>query len=226
MRSATIGGLLLLLQISALPAVADGRPWKVIETSSEGFEIALREKPGEDLPAMRGRGVLQGDILHLLAILLDAERAPEWAQGATRAKTLERKGPLATLVYTFSELRWPVSNRDVITRGALTVRKPDETYRLEMRAEPNALPKKEDVIRIRTSDAHFQLEKKGPNRVWLEYVVHADPGGRLPSWLVRWASKSIPLDTLRNLQKQLNKTRGEYEAEIKVLRALDPGTLQ
>jgi hypothetical protein len=221
-----IGGLLLLLLLPAPPAAADDRPWKVIETSPEGFEIALRETPGEDLPAMRGRGMLRGDILHLLAILLDAERAPEWAQGATRAKTLERKGPLATLVYTFTELRWPVSDRDVITRGALGVRKPGESYRLEMKAEPDALAKKEGVIRLRVSDAHFQLEKKGANRVWLEYVVHADPGGRLPSWLVRWASKSIPLDTLRNLQKQLDKTRDRYAAEITALRALDAGTLR
>jgi hypothetical protein len=41
--------------------------------------------------------------------------------------------------------------------------------------------------------------------------VHADPGGHFPDWIVRLASKSIPLDTLSALAKQVERTRGKYQ---------------
>jgi hypothetical protein len=35
------------------------------------------------------------------------------------------------------------------------------------------------------------------------YTVDSDPGGSLPAWLVRQASKDLPYFTLRNLQERV-----------------------
>ena len=203
-----------------LPAAkAQAGKWKVIDKTSEGFEIALREEPGRDLPSLRGRGVLKGDILQLLAIILDAGRATEWAEGASEVKALRTKGLVAEIVYAYSELTWPVSDRDVITKTVMTVKKPGEKYRLHMTALPDFRPEKDGVVRIKFSDTSFTLEKRGDGKVWVEYIVNVDPGGSLPKWLVRWASKKIPGDTLRKLQEQLGKTKGQYDGVIAKLRA-------
>lgn len=194
--------------------------WKVLERTDEGFEIATREEAGRDLPSLRGRGTLKGDALHLLAIVLDAGRATEWAEGASRVKALRQKGVLAEIVYAYSELTWPVSDRDVITKGVLKVLKPGDAFKLTMTAVPDFRPKKKGVIRIKFSDSHFVIKRKGPDRVWVEYVVNVDPGGSLPKWLVRWAAKKIPGDTLRKLQEQLKRTHGQYDATVAKLRAL------
>ena len=102
------------------------------------------------------------------------------------------------------------SIRDMVVRGELQVRAPGKEYWVGTRCEPDYLPEKEGVIRIRDCSAHFHLKAVGSGKVWVEYVVQVDPGGRLPSWLVRVASKNIPGGTLADLQLRLDETRGMY----------------
>jgi hypothetical protein len=188
--------------------------WKVIDQTSEGYEIATREEPNRNLPSLRARGVLKGDIVHLLAILLDAKRSTEWAEGANVVKILKRTGPLTALIYTRSELVWPVTDRDVLMYGELEVIKPGEEYTLVMRVSEKGMPPQDGVIRITDAYAHFHLKKRPDGKVWIEYVVNADPAGSLPTWLVKWASRKVPRETLNNLQKQFEKTKGDY-ADVK-----------
>jgi hypothetical protein len=211
MRSPIISLLLsALLCGSALAQDA----WKVVDRTSEGYEIASREEPGRNLPSLRARGVLSGDIVHLLAILLDAKRSTEWAEGANVVKILKRTGPLTALIYTRTELAWPVSDRDVVMDGQLEVIRSGEEYNLVMRVSDKGTPPQRGVIRITHAYAHFHLKKRPDGKVWIEYVINADPGGSLPTWLVKWASRKVPRETLNNLQKQLEKTQGEY-ADVK-----------
>jgi hypothetical protein len=194
--------------------------WKVIDQTDEGYEVAGRSVAGQEVPTMRGRGVLHGDILHVLAILMDAGRLKEWAEGVTWTKVLQQEGGVATLFHTYAELTWPVADRDVITRAKLTVHKKGDEYELTTNAEPTALPEQDGVVRIKRTSAHFLLKKQADDKVWVEYVVESDPGGKLPKWLIRWASKKVPGETLRKLQGQVNKTRGQYAAAIRKLAAL------
>jgi hypothetical protein len=194
--------------------------WKVIDRSEEGYEVASLDVAGREVPTMRGRGVLRGDILHVLAILLDAGRLKEWAEGVTWTKVLQQEGGMVTLFHTYAELTWPVADRDVISRAKLTVRDKGQEYELATYAEPTALPEQDGVVRIKHTSAHFLLKKQGEDKVWVEYVVDSDPGGKLPKWLIRWASKKVPGETLRKLQAQVNKTRGQYDASIRKLAAL------
>jgi hypothetical protein len=184
--------------------------WQVIDHTSEGYEIATRQEPNRNLPSLRARGVLEGDIVHLLAILLDAKRSTEWAEGASVVKILRRTGPLTALIYTRSELTWPVNDRDVVMQGQLEIIKPREEYNLVMRVMKEGMPPQDGTIRITDAYAHFRLKKRADGKVWIEYIVNADPGGSLPSWLVKWAARKVPRRTLNKLQKQLERTKGEY----------------
>jgi hypothetical protein len=216
-RSAWVCAVCLFLGLSSAHA-DDG--WKVTDLTGEGYEVASRDVAGQQVPTMRGRGLLSGDLFHVLAVLLDAARTKEWAEGVTGTKVLAQEGVVVTLLQTFIDLQWPVSDRDSITRAKLVVLKKDEEFKLVMNAEPTALPEQEGVIRIKHSYAHFHLKKQADGKVWVEYVVDVDPGGKLPKWLIRWASKSVPGDTLRKLQRQVEKTRGQYDPVIRKLKSL------
>ena len=58
---------------------------------------------------------------------------------------------------------------------------------------------------MRDATTQFHLKKQGPGRIWVEYLVNVHPGGSIPDWLARWTAESVPVNTLRNLQDQLNK---------------------
>lgn len=189
-----------LLFISAAVSAAE---WQILD-NSDGIEVALREEPGRDLPTMRGRGVLRGDVDRLVAIIIDPDQATEWAEGASKVTMVARDEKRA-VIHTYIDIAWPVWDRDLVTSGTLRTIEPGKEYVLSNEAVDGIVPEKEGVIRMKKAFTQFHLKKQGPDQVWVEYLVNVDPGGSLPKWLVRWTQKSVPAETLKNLQRQLDK---------------------
>jgi hypothetical protein len=194
-------GVFIVLLFMA--GAASANDWRILD-GKDGIEVALREEMNRNLPSMRGRAVLRGDIERLVAIILDPELATEWANGASKVTVVSRDA-LQAIVHTYIELVWPVWDRDLVTRAQLRILDPGREYILSMTATDGIVPEKEGVVRIKDATTQFHLKKEAPSKVWVEYLVNVDPAGNIPDWLARWTAESVPARTLENLQDQLNK---------------------
>lgn len=199
------GTLVILSALLFLSVAVPAGEWQIVD-NSDGVEVALREEPDRDLPTMRGRGVLRGDIDRLVAVIIDPDQATEWAEGASKVTMIAREEKRA-VIHTYIDIAWPVWDRDLVTSGTLRTIEPGKEYVLANEAVDGIVPEEEGVIRMKKAFTQFHLKKQGPNQVWVEYLVNVDPGGSLPKWLVRWTQKSVPAETLKNLQRQLDKVR-------------------
>lgn len=173
--------------------------------------VSTREEPGRELPSFRGQGVLNMPVLHALAVVLDAEGAVEWAKGASEVRTLRAVDPRTHLLYTRSNAPWPVSDRDMVVKRVLKVVDPGREFRVEMSCVAGQRPETKHVVRVSDCSSHFILRSAGVGRTYAEYEVSIDPAGSLPAWLVRWASKRIPFETLVSLEEHVRGTKAKYE---------------
>jgi hypothetical protein len=200
----------LALSLLATGALAEGeRGWRKIY-EEEGISVSTREEAGRDMPSMRGQAKLKAPILHLLAILLDDEHSKEWAKGADETSIVRKLGPHEEILYARSNQPWPVKDRDLVMQRTVEVIEPGEAYRVHLVCLPGERPQVHNVVRMETCETSFLLRAVDASSTQIDYRVHADPGGHLPDWIVRMASKSIPLDTLSALAKQVERTRGKY----------------
>jgi hypothetical protein len=196
-----------------LAAVASAQgTWKVVDRD-RGIVVDTRAEPGRDLPTMRGRGVIEGEVNHVLAVVLDERGATEWAEGADRCKLLRRIDARTSLIYTYTDTPWPVSDRDIVMRRTIEVIKPGAEYRVRLLCAPRELAQVEGVIRVLDCDSHFYLRKESASSTFMEYQVNLDPGGSLPDWLIRWAAKKIPMNTFVSLEQQVEKVGSRYDRE-------------
>jgi hypothetical protein len=177
----------------------------------EGVLVSTRAEPGIDLPSMRGETTIQGDPLHLLAILLDDARSTEWAKGADETQVLRSIDRRTQLIYAHSRQPWPVKDRDLVMKRTVDVLKPGRDYRVHLVCVPEGPAQIDNVIRVQHCETTFELHAVDATHTRIDYRVHADPGGHIPTWMVRRASRSIPADTLRALAKQVELTRGQYQ---------------
>jgi hypothetical protein len=192
----------------------DERGWKRIY-EEDGISVSTRDEPGHDMPSFRGETTLRAGLLHLLAILVDDTRSKEWAKGVDEGYVLRTLNPRAWIVYSFSHQVWPVQNRDLVMRRTVEVVKPGEALRVRLVCIPGEKPARSGTIRVKSCETSFVLRKLDESTTAIDYRVRADPGGNSPIWIARLASKSIPLDTLTALEKQVKRTKGQYEPEIK-----------
>lgn len=174
-----------------------------------GITVSTRTAPGAANATFRGQGNVKGGLLHLLAILLDDARSKEWAKGVSDAKVLRTIDERTAVVYSRSAQPWPVRDRDVVLKRTVDVLKPG-LVRVRLVCAPSERPPSSAAVRIEHCETVILLRKVDEQTTYVDYQVTADPGGPTPSWIVRWASKNIPLDTLHGLRKQVKKTAGQY----------------
>ena len=192
----------------------DERGWRQIY-AEDGITVSTREEPGHDMPSFRGQTTLRASLLHLLAILVDDTRSKEWAKGVDEGYVLRTLSPRAWIVYSFSRQVWPVQDRDLVMRRTVDVLKPAEVLRVRLLCIPGEKPARAGAIRVRSCETSFVLRRIDDGTTAIDYRVRADPGGNSPIWIAKLASKSIPLDTLTALDKQVKRTKGQYDPEIR-----------
>ena len=206
--------MLAVVGLASAAAAQEAGGWRTIY-EEQGIVVSTREQPGHQLPSFRGVGELKGSVLHLLAIVLDDARTKEWAKDADETEVLKQFDPRTVLIYSRSHQTWPIRDRDLIMKRSVEVVKPGEAFRVRLICVTGGKPEGASAIRIKDCETVFVLRKVDQATTRVEYSVRAEPGGSNPAWAVRWASKSIPLETLVALQKQVNKTRGQYDDAIR-----------
>ena len=206
-------GVLIAMLASATGAAAEPEPgWRTVR-NEQGIVVSTEEPPPPTLLSFRGRGTLEGSVLHVLAIVLDDARASEWAKNADEARVLRALDARTQIVYSRSHQTWPVKDRDLVMKRTIEVLAPARAYRVRLVCVPGELGEVPQVIRIARCETTFVLRQVDPGTTHVDFATRTEPGGSNPGWMARMASRSIPFDTLLGLRKQVAKTRGFY-AEV------------
>ncbi len=199
--------------IAAASAYAES-DWRVID-EGRGIKVTARDEPGRDLPTLRGQGVIQGRVLDVLAVILDAPGATRWAKGADEVRVLRVVDPRTQLIYTRTDTPWPVNDRDMIMKRMVQVVKPGSEFHIRLLCAPNETAELDGIVRVKTCDSYFHIRAVDDKSTSVDYQVNLDPGGSLPDWLIRWASKKIPMETIVTLESQAKKSVGKYAAVVR-----------
>jgi hypothetical protein len=205
---ALLGTLLLLA-----PSAASG-DWKPIITH-DGIEVSELEAPERSMPVFRGVGVIDASLADIVAVLGKIENHARWMSSCVEARLLRREGELVSYAYNRTDAPWPVADRDVVVRAETTVVVPGQEVHSVFRSVPDdGVPEARGVVRMPHLAGHWKLRALGAGRTRVEYQVDADPGGRLPKWLVRQASRNLPLETLQGLRKEVARVKQGSDQSI------------
>jgi hypothetical protein len=188
--------------------------WEVVDRD-QGVVVSVREQPGSSFPVFRGQGSVKGELLHVLAVVLDGSRASEWSEDADENAVLRTLDARTHVVYSRSRQTWPVRDRDLVMRRTVEVLEPEQAYRVRMVCLRGEKPKIDGVIRIEDCETTFVLRRLDAQNTQVEYQVRVDPGGSNPDWLVRAVSRKGPRDTIVALRRQVARTRGQYDGEVR-----------
>lgn len=210
--------LSLALVLSLVGFARANSRWRRI-ANEEGITVMEREVPGRGFPTFRGIGTIHASIYDVIAVISDIKRHTEWMQSLIASQLLEQVTEGQRIIYMRINSPWPVSDRDAVYRSETKViRKNDEIdeVNITFRAVRSKLKVHVDgVVRMENLRGHYRFKALGANKTRVDYQVDADPGGWLPTWLAKLAARKLPLNTIRNMRKQVSRTRGWYAKRIK-----------
>ena len=206
---------LLLLWLCASVCLADDAGgWTVIDRN-RGITVSRRVQAGCALPSFRGQGKIEGNVLQVLAVLLDLERVSTWAHGVSDSRIVQRVDPRTHVLYLHSDLPWPVRDRDMVVRSSVEILRPKDEFRVTLRCEPGAAREQSGTIRVKRCFSTFHLRRVDAKTTEVDYVMTLDPGGHLPNWSTELITTSTPFKTLVALEERAAASVGEYAAAVR-----------
>lgn len=209
MRSWKIWVLVITLaQLGVAGAQAVSGGWHILG-SEQGVLISTRTETGDNHPTFRGQATIKGSVLHVLAIVLDTAKSTKWVRGADGIEIIKNLDDRTQYLHMFTDLPWPIRDRDMVMKRSVEVLAQGTEFRIRYACAPD-IRKEGRAMRVTTCDTHFTLKGVDADKTYVDYQVHLDPGGGLPSWAIRYLEKRVTVDTIYKLERQVRRTPGQY----------------
>lgn len=187
--------LLLLLPFS--PAMADR---KVI-LEKDGITVETELHSGRIFPLMIGRTKMESSVQQISQWLRAVHTYVDWQHNCIEAKALTLSdGTIAA--YNRVKSPWPVSDRDVIMLSSVKALDGGGLLMEFNNIEDDSVKVPKGVVRMVHLSGSYRLTPSLDGGTDVVYTLDSDPGGKIPTWLVKQASKDMPYNTLKNLRER------------------------
>ena len=193
--------LLLVLGMNSASAQND---WK-LSIEKDGIKVYTSMVPDSKVKAIKVECDLNAAPSQLVALVMDVTTAPDWVSHVKSAKLIKQVSPEELYYYTEVSLPWPAANRDFVAHLIVSQNPDTKVVTIDGPAVPGFVPVKKGIVRIDHSFGKWIITPAGPSQLHVEYSIHVDPGGSLPSWLVNMFATDAPLQIFKSLKTQLQK---------------------
>jgi len=199
---------LFLLSLMLACGMAAAGEWELARDRS-GIQVWTRDEPGYPIRAFKAVAVVNSSLSGLVSLILDTDRASQWAYRTTRIEVLRRDDEAATFVIRAeTDFPWPFSNRDVVMAGQIIQDEKTRTVTIRSHSTPaGQYAPHADFVRMPDMTGDWIFRPLGGGLVEVTMVGRADPGGSIPAGLVSLIIHETPYQTLRGLRKIIGDER-------------------
>jgi ribosome-associated toxin RatA of RatAB toxin-antitoxin module len=172
--------------------------------TKDGVTLAFRDDPALAAREVRATTELPFPAQRIFDLVCDLSQYQTLVPGVQEARLISGTTPVDYEIYfRYSPRFLVVAARDVVVR----VREESRPSVLGCRWEEvsERMAHQPNAVRMRLLRGSWTLEAIEPSRTRVTYQVAANPGGRLPGWLVRRGAASAVPEVIQQVRAQLVK---------------------
>lgn len=222
MRMASVVLAVLLVAGGARADEAAAPEWKTVETKP--ITIKVRERADGKGNDVWAEGTLKADARDVQEAMVDQPSFKEWMPYVKESRLVTRAADGSRMTYTRLDLPI-VSSRDYVCQvvdDELLAADGSGHFRQHWWAVPDALPKREGVVRLPRNEGSWDVTSKGEGTSYAVYKFSVDPGGSLPGFLKNMGQKGGVLDTWKAVEKRAALLKAEREKATGSATAKEP----
>ncbi len=192
------------LAMLSVSAIANPVKWHIYK-QQDNIEVTYKKHKTGIIEINASVLVKNANAKDFMALLSDTENVPNWLENVKNVTLLERLSPSETLVYTYFNSPWPVSDRDLVSYSCYHALSEHKTE-LKITSQPYAKAEVKGVVRIKELSAYWRLEER-QSSLLVSHQAYADPSGSIPHWLSNKVSLKSIYKTLQALREQLTNNQ-------------------
>ncbi len=171
----------------------------------DGIKVYRRTIKGSPIVGFRGETIIYNQPEKVLAVLMDNDHRLEWVDRLEQSDILKRISEKEYIVYQVFGLPWPLSKRDFVYRGVLTVDESKKSIVVRMQSVEHKDAPETVGVRADLKSSMYRITPIGQFMTKFEVEIHSDPKGLIPSFVVNLVQKSWPYKTLMSVKRQVEK---------------------
>ena len=206
--------IILLLAIALVAPLQALEKWQLIK-DQDAIQIYSTKVQGARIKSAKGEVTITASLDEILAVLENIQLLPRWLYKCKSAKTIKQVDIVERYDYIYSDMPWPSWDRDVIVRSIFQQNPNTKVVTVSFDTSPSMVALKQRVVRVKQMTGRMVLTpkviKKDNNKsikmTKIIYEVNADPGGKIPKWLVNDMISDFPFYSLKNLRALVMKKK-------------------
>ncbi len=203
MRIKAIYLLLILVLVTPLQAL---EKWQLIK-DQDAIQVYSTKIQGARIKSAKGEMTISASLDEILTILENIQLLPRWLYKCKSAKTIKQVDIVERYDYIYSDMPWPSWDRDVIVRSIFQQNPNTKVVTVSFDTNPSMVALKQRVVRVKQMTGRMVLIPQRVKMTKIIYEVNADPGGRIPKWLVNDMISDFPFYSLKNLRELVMKQK-------------------
>jgi len=195
---------IVLLLVSELNSATAQSDWE-LKTEQDGIRIYTEKVPDSKIKAIKVECDFNATPSQLVALIIDVKTSLDWVYCLKSCALIKQVSPSELYYYSEIRLPWPSANRDFVVHLTVTQNPTTKVVTIDGPAVKGFVPIKKGIVRVENSKGIWVITPSSPDYIKVEYTIHTDPGGSLPSWMVNIFATEGPLKIFKNLKLQLQK---------------------
>ena len=191
-------------------SVAGQDNWQ-LRKNKDGIQAYSAEYPGSKIKAIKVVATFDATPEQIASKVMDINTATEWVSHLKSTYVIKRVSTNELYYYAEISLPWPVANRDFVAHLIMSEDTITGAIIIDGPVVANMLPDKKGIVRINNSTGRWVITPDGNNHVTVEYSVHVDPAGSIPTWLINMVSTETPTEIFEKLRLLLKQPAGNLD---------------
>ena len=172
-----------------------------------GIKVFTSKPEGQALEDVKITTKIKAPISQIVDILEDVSQHTEWMYGVKSSVLIDGTGNGSDhfFQYQIIDMPFPTKDRDIIVEYKKKIEKDGNTVIIDSKANTTLKQPTDDYIRITDFESSYVLTKIDDHTTDVEYLLSADPGGKLAKWIINMFTTKGPFESMNELKKRAEK---------------------
>jgi hypothetical protein len=184
--------IILWMQVSAQPK------WKLVKNKNN-IQVYAAGSDSSNLKMVKTVAVIDGSIEKLISIFMDIDHQKLWVYSTKQSYLIKKISEREVIYYVETVLPWPMKNRDVPIHMNIDEKEGGKSVVITTIGEPHLIPVTKGKIRVPQFYGKWDIKATSNNKLSIDYFLHVDPGGKIPTWIVNMFVSKGPYETVNEL---------------------------
>jgi len=193
---------LLIPYLSLAAEPGEQEEWQTLK-KVDGIQLYSSSVAGMEILKIKAIAVVDADINSVKAVIEDVAHHSDWVPYLIEARLLQQLSATEILLYSRFDAVWPARDRDLVYRVRVSQHEDGSISYQQQSQQSSLMPVQDDYVRANLMQGGYRLTPVEGNQTRVEMLLHADPRGKLPLWIVNIVQQSLPFESLKGLMKQL-----------------------